>query len=151
MKDNVLVNVKDVSMNYGSGRQDAVEHVSLDIRKGEILAFVGSNGSGKSTLMKGILKLMPITCGEIERRKGTSHILPCADSHNRARFSGKRARNRAFRNATWKIHALLQRKAPQKGAGSNETIGYLRSCEDQHRRAFRWTASKNAACACNRR
>ncbi|MBQ3168451.1 MAG: ATP-binding cassette domain-containing protein [Clostridia bacterium] len=70
MKENVLVNVKDVSMNYGAGRQDAVEHVSLEIMKGEILAVVGSNGSGKSTLMKGILKLMPITCGEIERKKG---------------------------------------------------------------------------------
>ncbi|MBQ3079193.1 MAG: ATP-binding cassette domain-containing protein [Clostridia bacterium] len=70
MKENTLIEVRDVSINYGSGRQDAVEHVSLDISKGEILAIVGSNGSGKSTLMKGILKLMPITCGEIERKPG---------------------------------------------------------------------------------
>jgi len=70
MKENVLLEVRDVSINYGSGRQDAVEHVSLEVRKGEILAIVGSNGSGKSTLMKGILKLMPITCGEIERKRG---------------------------------------------------------------------------------
>ncbi|MBR5750805.1 MAG: ATP-binding cassette domain-containing protein, partial [Clostridia bacterium] len=61
MEENVLISIRDVSMNYGSGRQDAIEHVSVDVRKGEILALVGSNGSGKSTLMKGMLKLMPFS------------------------------------------------------------------------------------------
>ena len=70
MNSDVLISIKDVSMNYGTGRQDAIEHVSVDIKKGEILALVGSNGSGKSTLMKGMLKLMPFTCGEMERKKG---------------------------------------------------------------------------------
>ena len=70
MEENVLISIRDVSMNYGSGRQDAIEHVSVDVRKGEILALVGSNGSGKSTLMKGMLKLMPFSCGEMERKKG---------------------------------------------------------------------------------
>ena len=70
MNSDILLSIKDVSMNYGIGRQDAVEHVSVDIRRGEILALVGSNGSGKSTLMKGMLRLMPFTCGEMERKKG---------------------------------------------------------------------------------
>lgn len=70
MKENVLLEVRDVSINYGAGRQDAVEHANLEVNRGEILAVVGSNGSGKSTLMKAILRLMPITCGEIERKKG---------------------------------------------------------------------------------
>lgn len=70
MNPDLLLSIKDVSMNYGSGKQDAVEHVSVDIRRAEILALVGSNGSGKSTLMKGLLKLMPFTCGEMEKRKG---------------------------------------------------------------------------------
>ena len=70
MNPDVLISIKDVSMNYGTGRQDAIEHVSVDVKKGEILALVGSNGSGKSTLMKGMLKLMPFTCGEMERKKG---------------------------------------------------------------------------------
>ena len=67
MDKDILISVKDVSMNYGAGRQDAIEHVSVDVKKGEILALVGSNGSGKSTLMKGMLKLMPFACGEMER------------------------------------------------------------------------------------
>ena len=70
MNPDILISIKDVSMNYGTGRQDAIEHVSVDVKKGEILALVGSNGSGKSTLMKGMLKLMPFTCGEMERKKG---------------------------------------------------------------------------------
>ena len=70
MNPDILISIRDVSMNYGTGRQDAIEHVSVDVRKGEILALVGSNGSGKSTLMKGMLKLMPFTCGEMERKKG---------------------------------------------------------------------------------
>ena len=69
MDKDILISVKDVSMNYGAGRQDAIEHVSVDVKKGEILALVGSNGSGKSTLMKGMLKLMPFACGEMERKK----------------------------------------------------------------------------------
>ncbi len=70
MNADILLSVKDVSMNYGTGRQDAIEHVSVDVRRAEILALVGSNGSGKSTLMKGMLRLMPFTCGEMERKKG---------------------------------------------------------------------------------
>jgi len=70
MKENILLEVRDVSINYGGGRQDAVEHANLEVNKGEILAVVGSNGSGKSTLMKAILRLMPVTCGEIERKPG---------------------------------------------------------------------------------
>ena len=68
MNSDILLSIKDVSMNYGTGRQDAVEHVSVDIMKGEILALVGSNGSGKSTIMKGMLGLMPFTCGEMEKK-----------------------------------------------------------------------------------
>ncbi|MBR4235431.1 MAG: ATP-binding cassette domain-containing protein [Clostridia bacterium] len=70
MNPDILLSVRDVSMNYGTGRQDAIEHVSVDIKKGEILALVGSNGSGKSTLLKGMLRLMPFACGEMEKRRG---------------------------------------------------------------------------------
>lgn len=70
MNPDILLSIRNVSMNYGIGKQDAVEHVSVDIKKGEILALVGSNGSGKSTLMKGMLRLMPFACGEMERKKG---------------------------------------------------------------------------------
>ena len=47
MKDNILLEVRDVSINYGGGRQDAVEHANLEVKKGEILAVVGEIPEGR--------------------------------------------------------------------------------------------------------
>jgi peptide/nickel transport system ATP-binding protein len=43
----------------------AVDGVSFDIRKGETLSVVGESGCGKSTVGKAILRLYPITDGEV--------------------------------------------------------------------------------------
>jgi ribosome-dependent ATPase len=42
----------------------AVDHVSFEIRRGEIFGFVGSNGCGKTTTMKMLTGLLPPTEGE---------------------------------------------------------------------------------------
>lgn len=44
----------------------AVNGVSLEVRKGEVLALVGESGCGKSTLSKMMLGLLPPTSGEVE-------------------------------------------------------------------------------------
>ncbi|RAF31483.1 ABC transporter ATP-binding protein/permease, partial [Burkholderia multivorans] len=41
----------------------AVDHVSLQIRQGEIFGFLGSNGCGKSTMMKMLTGLLPASEG----------------------------------------------------------------------------------------
>jgi oligopeptide/dipeptide ABC transporter ATP-binding protein len=43
----------------------AVDGVDLDIRRGETLGLVGESGSGKTTLGKAILRLAPITEGQV--------------------------------------------------------------------------------------
>ena len=50
----------------GFGRHVVIDHLSLDVRKGEILGLVGASGGGKSVLMRTIIGLIPRRSGEIE-------------------------------------------------------------------------------------
>jgi phospholipid/cholesterol/gamma-HCH transport system ATP-binding protein len=50
----------------GFGRHVVIDHLSLDVRRGEILGLVGASGGGKSVLMRTIIGLIPRQDGEIE-------------------------------------------------------------------------------------
>ncbi len=56
--------VKEVTKQYGS--QWALDHVSFEIPKGQIVGFLGPNGAGKSTMMKIITSFIPPSSGSIE-------------------------------------------------------------------------------------
>jgi ATP-binding cassette, subfamily B, bacterial len=57
--------VEDVSFAYPESARPAVDGVSLEIRKGEIVALVGENGSGKTTLAKMLAGLYRPETGRI--------------------------------------------------------------------------------------
>jgi phospholipid/cholesterol/gamma-HCH transport system ATP-binding protein len=50
----------------GFDRQVVIDHLSLDVRRGEILGLVGASGGGKTVLMRTIIGLIPRQGGEIE-------------------------------------------------------------------------------------
>jgi phospholipid/cholesterol/gamma-HCH transport system ATP-binding protein len=60
----VVVRVRDLVVAFGD--QIVLDHLSLDVYRGEILGLVGASGSGKSVLMRAILGLVPKRHGTIE-------------------------------------------------------------------------------------
>lgn len=59
-----IVSVRHLSKTYGNGFQ-ALKDVSLDIRRGEIIALLGPNGAGKTTLISTICGLVNPSEGEV--------------------------------------------------------------------------------------
>jgi ABC-type Mn2+/Zn2+ transport system ATPase subunit len=59
-----LLKLRDVSLGYS--RRAILEHVDLDVERGEFLALLGPNGAGKTTLLRGIVGLLPVMAGTLE-------------------------------------------------------------------------------------
>jgi ABC-2 type transport system ATP-binding protein len=58
------IEVKNLTKFYGE--QAAVNSISFEVKKGEIVGFLGPNGAGKSTTMKIITGFIPSTSGEVK-------------------------------------------------------------------------------------
>lgn len=58
--NNVLVELRDVSVRYKTrlGELSAVDSVSFDVHRGEILGLVGESGCGKSTMGRALLRMI---------------------------------------------------------------------------------------------
>jgi len=59
------ISVRNVSYRYNQGDDLALDDVSLDVKKGEMIALVGSTGCGKSTLLKIMAGLYDAKGGEV--------------------------------------------------------------------------------------
>ena len=61
MSSGPLLSVRDLSVAFSQGGKEslAVDHVSLDVGRGETVALVGESGSGKSVSALSVLKLLP--------------------------------------------------------------------------------------------
>ena len=63
-KDNSVV-LEDVSFRYKDAKVNALNHISLHIKSGERVAFVGPSGGGKTTLASVIARFWDIDSGKI--------------------------------------------------------------------------------------
>ena len=65
MKDNVLIEVKDLQKHYRGGKIKAIDGVTTSINKGDVVVIIGPSGSGKSTFLRSLNLLEMPTDGQI--------------------------------------------------------------------------------------
>ena len=71
-----MVRLIDASVHFGAVR--ALQEVSLDLRRGDRLALVGSNGSGKTSLLRLLHGLLACSSGRVERHVLSGGLAPRA-------------------------------------------------------------------------
>ncbi|MCH5683628.1 ATP-binding cassette domain-containing protein [Niabella sp. W65] len=56
-----LLSIQDLSISFITEERvnKALQHISFDVKQGEIVALVGESGSGKSVTSLSILRLLP--------------------------------------------------------------------------------------------
>ena len=67
METNVdyIISVKDLVKKYNDGSVTALDHCSLNVKEGQVIAIIGPSGSGKSTLLRSLNLLEEPTSGKI--------------------------------------------------------------------------------------
>ncbi|WP_025278133.1 ABC transporter ATP-binding protein [Barnesiella viscericola] len=61
MSDDIIISVHDLCKCFGSFT--AVDHITFEVRRGEIFGFLGANGAGKTTAMRMLCGLIYPTSG----------------------------------------------------------------------------------------
>ncbi|MBO5417277.1 MAG: amino acid ABC transporter ATP-binding protein [Clostridia bacterium] len=54
INNDVIIHVEDLKKHYNNGAVKALDGVSLDINKGDVVAIIGPSGSGKSTFLRSL-------------------------------------------------------------------------------------------------
>ncbi len=60
-----IISVKDLVKEYNDGTVVALNHCSMDVQKGQVIAIIGPSGSGKSTMLRSLNLLEEPTSGKI--------------------------------------------------------------------------------------
>jgi ABC-2 type transport system ATP-binding protein len=100
-----MINVKELTKRYA--RTTAVDHITFEVPKGQIVGFLGPNGAGKTTTMRMLTCFLPPTAGtasvagfdvleqplEVKKRIGylpeTPPLYPEMDTTEYLKFVGK--------------------------------------------------------------
>jgi branched-chain amino acid transport system ATP-binding protein len=59
--DRPLLEVRAIEVRYGGIR--ALKGIDLEVRRGEVVALIGSNGAGKTTTLRSLIRLVPWSSG----------------------------------------------------------------------------------------
>ena len=108
--DDVIVKMRDVRVSFkiGSLERVIINHLNLDIKRGEILGLVGESGSGKTTIGRAIIRINKVSGGEI--------------LYNNVRISGKISKQRE-RLLKTKIQMIFQ--DPGDSLNDRANIDYI--------------------------
>ena len=65
--DDQFLSVKNMVVTYTNGKKkfEAIHNISFDVAKGETFALVGESGSGKTTIGRAIIRILPLSGGEV--------------------------------------------------------------------------------------
>ncbi|MEJ5200971.1 MAG: ABC transporter ATP-binding protein [Anaerolineales bacterium] len=70
-----MLKIRSLSVQYGE--RPVLREVSLDLKRGEVLALIGPNGSGKSTLVRAVSGVIPVAHGYIRvDGQDVTHLSP---------------------------------------------------------------------------
>lgn len=75
-----MIQVNELHVSIGAVR--VLHGVSVQVRKGELVAVVGANGAGKTTLLRTLSGLLPASSGEVKFAGRNVDVMP---AHHRAR------------------------------------------------------------------
>ena len=84
-----MLSCRDVRVQFGG--VTALDGVSFDVQRGQIVGIIGPNGAGKTTLFNCISRLYPVHGGDI-LFEGQSLLPLATTSHRRPRASRARSR-----------------------------------------------------------
>ena len=63
--DNIMIQVRDLKKYYNGDRIKALDGISIDVNRGDVMVVIGPSGSGKSTFLRSLNLLEIPTSGQI--------------------------------------------------------------------------------------
>jgi polar amino acid transport system ATP-binding protein len=126
--NNVIISVTDLKKYYNDGEVKALDGVTTDIRKGEVVVVIGPSGSGKSTFLRSLNLLERPTSGKITF-DGADIMAPSTDINKLRQKMGMVFQHfnlfphlTILRNMTiapMKLHGLSKEEAEKKARNAN--------------------------------